>query len=435
MKLHRSTAAVAMTAAALCWLAAPEAQAGDHKAGDSKADVIIEWNQILQANIPSTAGILTPRYYAMMHVAMYDAVNAIERSYSPYRVQMHAPAGASAQAAAAQAARDVLVALIPASQPVFDAALKARLAKIPGGPAQLGSRVGHKVAAGIVAWRQGDGSSNPAPAYVLPALPGLWQPTPPAFQSATLPQVGDIEPFALLTPTQYLPRRPPTLTSEQYAADLNEVKALGSATNSARSAEQTLLARLFAPSGYRTQHWAVWNNVARDVSQRKSWSLVDTARLFALVNVSIHDGLQTAHNSKYVYGLWRPVTAIQRADEDLNPSTDADPAWTPLITTPPYPSHSSNQTCVGVSAARALARAFKTGAIGFKVTWLGVPPTADVTRSYVSFWQLAEDQARSRVYAGIHFTFELTASQESCQQVADYVFENTMRPRTGGAFD
>jgi hypothetical protein len=189
------------------------------------------------------------------------------------------------------------------------------------------------------------------------------------------------------------------------------------------------LARLFAPSGYSTQHWAVWNNVARDAAQRHDWSLLDTARLFVLVNASIHDGLQTAHTSKFVYGLWRPVTAIRRAAEDPNPATDADASWTPLITTPPYPSHSSNQTCVGSSAAQALSRAFGTDVADFTVTWVGSAGNANVSRAYSSYWQLAEDQARSRIYAGIHFTFELTASQESCALVADYVFENYMRPR------
>jgi hypothetical protein len=295
--------------------------------------------------------------------------------------------------------------------------------------------VGSKVAQAILAWRENDGSKAPAPEYVLPTLPGLWQPTPPGFQAASFPQFGDVEPFALLTSTQYLPSAPPTLTSAAYAADVNEVQRLGSATSAERTAEQTQLARLFAPQGYRTQHWAVWNNVARDAAQTQNLSLVDTARVFALVNASIHDGLQTSHTSKFVYGLWRPVTAIQRADEDLNPATIADSSWLPLIGTPPYPSHSSNQTCVGTSAARALERTFGTDEMPFVVTWVGIAPIADASRSYARFSQLATDQARSRVYAGIHFNFELTASAESCTKVADYVFEHYMRPRDRHRFD
>ena len=422
------TLAAALAATALGLAAAGPAAGND-------AEVVVEWNQLLQQNIPASAGLSSPRYYAMMHIAVFDAVNSIEPRYRPYRTRVATARGASTQAAAAQAAHDVLVALIPAGQPAFDAALAARVAGIDPGTSRLGSQVGSAVAAKILAWRQADGSGSPAPAYVLPELPGLWQPTPPAFLPASFTHFGDVEPFALLTPTQFLPRRPPTLTSAEYTADFDEVKQVGSATSSARTNEQTLLARLFAPSGYSTQHWAVWNNVARDSARRHGWSLLDTARLFALVNASIHDGVQTAHTSKYVYGLWRPVTAIRRAAEDLNPDTSADPTWSPLITTPSYPSHSSNQTCVGASAAQALARAFGTDRVNFTVTWIGSAGNANVSRAYSSFWQLAEDQGRSRVYAGIHFTFELTASQESCSQVADYVFDHYMRPRVASAIN
>jgi hypothetical protein len=416
----------ALLAAATFATPSAYAHGGRH---DAAGGVIVEWNQILQANIPSNAGLLTPRYYAMMHVAMFDAVNSIEGAYTPYRARVPSLVGASAEAAAAKAAHDVLLALIPTGKETFDAALDARLATLPAWRAAQGVFVGGRVAQAILAWRDQDGSKAPASGYVLPPLPGAWQPTPPALQPPQFPQFGDVVPFALLTATQYLPAPPPTLASAEYAADLDEVKRLGSATSTERTAEQTQLARLFAPQGYRTQHWAVWNNVARDLAQVRQWSLIETARLFALVNASIHDGVQTSHASKFVYGLWRPVTAIQRADEDLNPATSADPGWMPLITTPPYPSHSSNQTCVGTSAARALARAFGTDEMPFVVTWTGVAPVADVSRSYTRFSQLAADQARSRIYAGIHFTFELTASIESCTKVADYVFEHYMRPR------
>lgn len=426
-----------MLAAAMAAVTALGTHAPRASASHDSAEVIVEWNQILQATIPSTAGVLTPRYYAMMHIAMFDAVNSIEADYSPYHTRVPALRSASAEAAAAQAAHDVLTALIqvPASQAAFDTALSARLAGIQPWRASQGAFVGRKVAQNILAWRENDGSASPAPQYVLPPLPGLWQPTPPAFQPPQFPQFGNVVPFGVLTPTQYLPVPPPTLTSAEYAADFDEVKRLGSAGSTERTAEQTLLARLFAPSGYRTQHWAVWNNVARDLSRSQAWSLVDTARLFALLNASIHDGVQTSHTSKFVYGLWRPVTAIQRADEDLNPLTTADPAWAPLITTPPYPSHSSNQTCVGASAARALALAFGTDAMPFTVTWAGINPNADVSRAYAAFSQLADDQARSRVYAGIHFNFELTASHASCKKVAEYVFDNYMRQRDHRYFE
>jgi hypothetical protein len=396
-------------------------------ATNDSAEVIVEWNQLLQSNIPSTASLLTPRYFAMLHVAMFDAANAIEREYTPYHARLHAHPGASAEAAAAQAGHDVLVELIPGAQATFDAALQARLANIQPWRAAAGAAVGRRAAGDIIAWRANDGSATPNPVFVLPTFPGLWQPT--STTPAQFVHFTDMEPFALLTTTQYLPAPPPTLTSELYAVDLEEVRALGSATSTVRTAEQTQTARLFASVGNSTIHFAMWNLVARDVARQAQWSLVDTARLFALLNTSMHDGLQTSHTSKFIYGLWRPVTAIRRADEDMNAATTADPAWTPLLTTPPYPSHSSNMTCVGTSSARALARAFHTDDVPFSVTWIGTTGNPNVTRTYSRFSDLAEQQARSRVFGGIHFTFELLASQESCTKVADWVADNYMRPR------
>jgi hypothetical protein len=151
--------------------------------------------------------------------------------------------------------------------------------------------------------------------------------------------------------------------------------------------------------------------------------------LFALLNASIHDGVQTSHTSKYTYGLWRPVTAIQRADEDLNDMTMAEPAWMPLVNTPPYPSHSSNLTCVGASAARTLARVLHTDAIPFSVSWTGTGGNANVTRSYAAFSDLALEGGIARVYAGIHFPFELAASHKSCRKVADYIVDHYARRR------
>jgi hypothetical protein len=397
------------------------------------AEVVYEWNEILQSTLPGTAGFQGPRIFAMMHIAIFDAVNAIERGYSPYRVMVKASSGASVDAAAAQAAHDILSALIPTPQArtVFDTALAARLAPINPDRARQGVAIGRATAAEILAWRQNDGWSNPPPAYVLPLIAGLWQPTPPGFLPAGGTQFPRVEPFALLTSTQYLPRRFPELNSAQYAADFNEVKELGRADSRIRTPEQTQLALLFAAVISGTSNIALWNNVAREVARARLLSLIDAARVYALLNVTINDSLQTAHASKFVYGLWRPVTAIARADEDLNPLTDPDPSWLPLLVTPPYPSHASNMACVGAGAARALADVFGTNDIAISAKWYDNAAgtgTPVATRNYAGFRQMAEDQGRSRVYGGIHFTFELEASQESCPKVADYAFENYMTP-------
>jgi hypothetical protein len=393
------------------------------------AEVVIQWNQLLQANIPATAGLFAPRYYAILHIAMFDAINSIEGDYKRYRVQVSAHPAASAEAAAAQAAHDVLVALIPTAEDTFDRALQGRLATIHSWRATQGSAVGKKVARAILQWRTGDGSEQPNIPYLPPALPGLWQPAVPG-QVAAFVQFGNVEPFALLTPTLYLPDPPPMLNSAEYAMDFNQVKEVGALDSAARTADQTLIAKLFGGAGYRPAFpFPVWNNVAREVARSKQLSLIKTARLFALLGASINDGLQTSHSSKHVYGLWRPITAIQRAAEDMNDQTTADPGWAPLIPTPPYPSHPSNLTCVGASAARVLARFFHTDALPFTLTWEGTGGNANVTRSYGSFSQLAEEGAISRVYGGVHFLFELDASHESCTNVADYVVDRYMRRR------
>ena len=401
------------------------------------AEVIIEWNQLLQQ---STAGapFLQARTYAITHIAMADAVVAIQGPYKPFHARVWAPHGASAQAAAAQAAHDVLAVLNPAGLASFDTALQNRLATIPPGPRNLGVQAGKKVAAAILAWRQNDGfaAANPQPpAFLASTLPGIWQQTTAgAAGAAQFSELGSVVPFGLLTSTQFLPAVMPQLESAEYATDFNEVKSVGEATSATRVLEQTRFAQLFAGVGTYanvTNIFRLWNNVARDVSQDKSLSLAGTARLFALMNASIFDSLQTSQTSKFVYRLWRPVTAIDQAGIDNNADTAAQAGWTPLLGTPPYPSHSSNMACVGAGAARMLANVFGDDAQSFTATWFSsaTPPTVVHAEPYDSFWAMALDEGDSRVWGGIHFRFEITTSQVSCSQVADYLFDNYMQAR------
>lgn len=387
------------------------------------ADVVLEWNQLLQATIPSNASLAAPRFYAMMHIAMFDAANSVEREYTRYRVRLRHGSSASAEAAAAQAAHDVLVALLPASKTIYDEALASRFA---GSPRLRSSvLVGSLVAREILAWRQNDGWAATPPPYVLPPFPGLWQPAPGAALFTHYPYV---TPFALLTGTQYLPPPPPTLTSERYAEDLDEVKRLGSATSAERTIEQTESARLFAGVGTRTNLYMLWNNVARDLVRERRLDLLEAARLFVLVNVGIIDGVQTTMWSKYAYGLWRPVTAIRRADEDLNHLTDPDPGWTPLLNTPAYPAYAGNQACVAAAAARALAIVAGGDDFAFTAVWQAPDGSALAIRHYTGFRQMADDQARSRVYGGIHFTFDNEPSQQVCPAVVDFTARHFMVP-------
>ena len=403
-------------------------QAGDAFRERPDPAVIREWNVLAEGVIPASAGPSLPRTYAMMHIAMFDAVNSIEGGYTKYRVRVPASRAASSEAAAAQAAHDVLVELWPANKAQFDSALNNRLAGLHPVRAHLGAQVGKEVASKIIEWRTNDGWATPQ-SYTPPALPGIWQPTPPAFAAATFVQAGDVAPFALPTPYYYLPRRPPALNSQEYADAVNEIKTIGGVTSTVRTAEQTLQARLWASVGYKENWGGVWNQVTRFMALSRNLSLIESARLFALVNASMQDSVQTAQASKFVYQLWRPVTAIQRAGEDMNPATDADPTWMPLLTTPPYPSYAGNMACIGAGSATALARFFGSNDALVSVQWSSTDNINFVVRSFPGFWQLAEHQAASREYGGIHYHFDTTASQESCTKVGNYVYAHYMRPK------
>ena len=405
-------------------------------ASGASAAIVHEWNQILQETVPTPHNPLTPRYFSMMHIAMFDAVNAIERDFTPYRVSLRY-AGGSAEAAAAQAAHDVLVAMLPAATATYDAALARQLGQQPSGFARRGAAVGAHVAKEILEWRKTDGwVVSPFPPYSEPLVPGRWQPTPPNNPTAAFTHLQNAAPMALLTATQFLPPPPPSLTSERYAADLNEVAEIGKSDSASRTAEQTAIARLWAGiastgSGTATNFMSIWNNIARDVSMERRLSLVDAARVFVLVNVSVHDALQTAQASKFVYGLWRPVTAVREAETDLNPATAADPTWLPLLTTPPYPSYAGNMASIGASAARALQLAFGTNDVAVTATWRQSGGQPDVSHQFPGFWQVAEEQSESRIYGGIHYRFDQVAAQQLGRATAEFVAAHYMAPRRG----
>lgn len=389
--------------------------------------VIIRWNQLIQATLPPPGNPLTPRTYALAHIAMFDAVNAIEREFEFYRVRPLPQDGGSAAAAAAQAAHDVLAALNPGASSTYHAVLQEDLSGHPSAVVRRGAAVGARVAKEILAWRRDDGwIVSTQPPYSEPPLPGRWQPTPPANAAAAFTHLQNAAPLAALSATQFLPPPPPSLTSQRYANDLLEVSSLGRSDSITRTDEQTATARLWSAVGTTTGFFAVWNNVARDAVQAHHLSLVEAARLFVLVNVSIHDALQTTQASKFVYGVWRPVTAIRQADSDLNPQTPADPTWLPLIPTPPYPSYAGNLATIGASAARALARAVGRDDVDMAISW--ATASGPVIRHYDSFSAAAEEEFMARIYGGVHYRFDQEAGRDVGQKVADFVFDHYMTP-------
>lgn len=396
----------------------------------SGENVILRWNRVLQETVRTPgqqpATIFPVRSFAIMHAAMFDAVNSVDGTYTPYLTDVPGSKNASAEAAAAQAAHDVLVGLYPTRAAIYDAELADSLEGIRENRKHQGIRVGEIVATRMLAARADDGWNAPPTPYILPATPGNWQPTPPNFPTAAFTQFPAVVPFAIGSSSRFAPNPPPALTSDEYAAAFNEVKELGSATSATRTADQTQVARLWANVNTPTTALLVWNNVARTVATERNATTVENARLFALINIAHHDALQTSMTSKFVYGLWRPVTAIRRADEDGNPNTTQDANWLSLITTPPYPSYAGNMATIGTSQATMLALFFGRDDIRYQATWEGA---GGATRLYAGFNVMADEQDRARIYGGVHFNFDNVAGQSAGRNVANFVFLNFMKPR------
>ncbi len=396
------------------------------------AETVIEWNRLILSTL-TTPGANPPtvfltRSLAIVHVAMFDALNSFDFRYMPYAARVDVPSGASPDAAAAQAAHDVLVALFPTQRPIFDAALTTALSVLPADAAQGGARVGAAAARAILDLREGDGWYRVPPPYILPSLAGYWQPAPPQNAPVALTHYPDVLGFISDSTRGFLMEAPPALTGPAYAAAFNEVKSLGSATSVVRTEEQTLAARLWAGVATTTPFQNVWNQLVRDLTRSRGLNAVDSARVFALLNMTLHDALRVSFTGKFLYGLWRPVSAIREADRDNNAATEADPTWVSLIPNPPYPSYPGNMACIGSSLSRVLARAFAQDDAAFSVTWSATDGPG-WTRQYASFSELGDEQARSRIYAGIHFQFDTTASFGVCPRVADYAIDNHLRPR------
>lgn len=395
-------------------------------------ETVVQWNRILLATLvtpgaqPPTVFVTRPA--AIMSVAVFDAVNSFDRLYLPYATQVSVPSGASRDAAAAQAAHDVLVALFPAQRAIFDAALITSLAGIPADAARDGALVGGVAAQATLALRANDGWNQPPPSYILPNLPGYWQPTPPANVPAAFTHYPYVQGFVVPDGRRFMMEAPPALTSARYSTDFNETKSLGAVNSVTRTAEQTQMSLLWAGVNTTTTATNVWNLVLGDLARTRNLTGLDAARGFAWLNMTTHDALLTSFAGKFLYGLWRPVTAIREAARDDNAATEPDSTWLPLLTTPPYPGFPGNMACLGSSQAQMMARLFGQDNVPFSVTWVVTNGPA-VTRSYNGFRQLGDEEARSRIWGGIHFQFESLASIGVCTPLADYVVDNTLRRR------
>jgi hypothetical protein len=292
---------------------------------------VIDWNQALLSIVDTPgaqpANIQPTRNFAILHAAIYDAVNAIDRTHEPYLISVRAPRDASETAAADAAAHTALVGLYPGQQSMLDADYTAELAKVADGPARdKGIRLGEQVASDLLAIRANDGSSVTPPPFVPGTVPGDYQPTPPNFPTPVFTAWGQVTPFVLDRGDQFRPAPPPALTSDAYAAAINEVQSLGSATSTTRTAEQTEIGKFWNPP---IQNF--WNQIAQTVALSQHSDLPTTARLFAVLNLSVADSAIAFYDAKYTYRLWRPVTAIRLADTVRQPEHRRRPELAPAV--------------------------------------------------------------------------------------------------------
>jgi hypothetical protein len=391
------------------------------------ADVVIQWNQAvltaIRADRPSI-GFAT-RDLAMVQTAIYDAVDAIDHTSRPFLVHAHARHGASPVAAAAAAGLFTAAALFPTDLALFQATYEASLASIPDGRAKTdGIAVGRFVAERTLISRVTDGA-NAVVEYTPGSAPGDWRPTPPAFAPAQTPQWPDVRPFALHAGSQFRPPPPPALSSRQYAAAFNEVKDFGRANSTIRTPQQTEVARFWEGKAGTPGVPGYWNEIAERAAVSQNNTLDQNARLFAQLNVTLADSIIAHFDAKYTYNRWRPITAIQLADQNGNPDTVADPTWTPLLNTPPNPSYVSGHAVLSGAAATVLAHFFATDDIAFSLT---SEDLKGVTHSFASFSAAAAEAENSVVWGGIHFRFDVTAGDALGQAVGRFVDQRFFQP-------
>jgi hypothetical protein len=387
------------------------------------ASVVADWNAIGVTTLTGdTSRVVQEQilYMAFMHAAMYDAVVGVEGGYQPYLFDDTAPDGTSATAAAAAAAHKILETYEPYAQTALDADLAASLAGIPDGTATSnGIAFGEHVAQELIDVRANDGRNAPV-FFTKPPAPGVWRPTPPAFAPMAVPWLGAVTPLLVNSATQFAPPPPPGLTSARYTRDFAEVKAVGSASSTVRTPDQTAIARFFSGTPV-----VQFNRAMRDEAASRGLNIVQAARMFAAVDMSVADALITAWRAKLFYGIWRPSTAIQLADTDGNPDTTADPSWTPLIVNPPYPDYISGYNSYAGSFSEAMAQLFGDHNLNLNLISTAVP---NVVRHYDTGQALREDVVNARVWLGIHFRFADVAARNVGVSLANWTLDHYFQP-------
>ena len=390
--------------------------------GIACADTVTDWNQtaievmkVAKVRVGSGPGLRT---LAMVHVAMSDAINSVQSRYTRYVATVPVIHGASAEVAAAAAARQILVQLYPNQKAMIDEAYAGSVKSIPDGAAKSdGILLGEQVAAAVHGDRSTDGTSVPD-TYRPLTSPGVWVPTtPPA-----VAQYARAKPWVLKSADQLRPGPPAQLSSVLYARDYNETKALGGAKSTERTPEQTAAVKFWnidtlAPA---------WQAAARQLSAAKGLSLAENARLFALLNMGTANSVIADWDAKFTYNFWRPVTAIRNGDMDGNDATERDPGWTPLEPTPMHPEYPSQAAIASGVAVGVLESVFRSQPVITITATDFMNPK--LTRQFNSIAQMAEEHKNVRIWGGIHFRHSLEVGYDMGKKIAAYLIDNSLKP-------
>ena len=384
------------------------------------ADAITDWNEKAVAFVtPRMPPPAAQRVVAITHVAVFDAVNSIERRYRPYLVQLPATAGTSKEAAAVAAAGAVLAGLLPQLEGEIRGAMAAHLATIADDDGKsAGIRLGEAVAAKILEARANDGASA-ADVYRPKTRPGVYVPTPITVTS-TWPNV---RPFALTTPSQFRPQPPIALNGKQWATNYNEIRDLGGKASTKRTAKQTEDARFWLITGPQST-----DPIARQLVAAKKMSIADSSRFMALGAVALADAYISVMDAKYHYDFWRPITAIRNGDTDDNPATERDATWQPIDNTPMHPEY----PCAHCISSAALAAVVETmfGTADVPEITMTSATAPGVTHRWTNLRTYADEVANARIWAGFHYRFSAQVGQDMGRKIGAYVVRNVMQPAT-----
>ncbi len=391
-------------------------------AGLASASPILEWNDALlnairTSNTPPPAAA---RAMAMVNTAMYDAVVSIEGGNRRYATTQRGNSNWSSEAAAAAAAHGVLTSLFGSQSASFDALLSSQLGGLPmNNNTANGAAFGASVASGLLGLRSGDGAGN-AVVETGGAAIGQWRPTPPGFANGAVPQYANVTPWLMNSTSQFRAPTPPAVGSAEYIAAYNEVKSLGSLNSATRTAEQTDIARFWAANAGTVTPPGQFLQIGMSLASSQNLSLVETARLMAMLGAGAADAAVSAWDTKYAYEYWRPVTGINLGDTDGSDDTIGDVNWVPLLTTPNHPSYTSGHSTFSGAMSKILELYFGTDNVAFSYT----EEATGLTRFFSSFSEAANEAGQSRIYGGIHWQFDNQAGLFAGRSIGEWLFAN-----------